>query len=280
MPGAQRLPHPVRIRREHSHLIAAYAGGDEFRSAHNRLYQNGKGAHTLSTEEQTAFVKVPCLVGCRSEFVPLAQNYDPATSFEKGWTGRSNPNGVWSYGYSTGFTSPVTLYDKTAQNGVNGPNAQYWLSLASHVDVSPAAEYNRGPAYDDGNVGFLADELVLVAGTGGQYSDLIFTAPASGEYSIVGNFRGAQYGVGTNVGIVANGAVVFSSAVTSFGQLVPFNLALNLAAGNRVVFSVGPGKGFQNTGVSATITRPAARQTSPPQVRQARSHVRDNQPGK
>lgn len=53
-------------------LIAAYAGSDEFRSAHERFYQTGKDAHTLSAEEQAAFQKVRCLVGCKSEFVPVA----------------------------------------------------------------------------------------------------------------------------------------------------------------------------------------------------------------
>ena len=52
-------------------LSAAYAGGDEFRSAHARFYQTGKDAHPLSAEEQAAFQKVRCLVGCKSEFVPL-----------------------------------------------------------------------------------------------------------------------------------------------------------------------------------------------------------------
>jgi hypothetical protein len=53
------------------HLIAAFAGGDEFRSAHARFYQNGKDAHPLSAQEQAAFQKVRCLVGCKSEFVPV-----------------------------------------------------------------------------------------------------------------------------------------------------------------------------------------------------------------
>ena len=52
-------------------LIAAFAGGDEFRSAHNRFFQTGNNAHTLSAEEQAPFQKVRCLVGCKSEFVPV-----------------------------------------------------------------------------------------------------------------------------------------------------------------------------------------------------------------
>jgi hypothetical protein len=239
------------------HLISA-GPGEEFRSAHDRFYQNGKDAHSLSTEEQAAFLRVRCLVGCKSEFVPVAQTNDPASSFGKGWISHRNPDGVWSYGYSSGFTNPTALYDKAVRNGINGPNAKYWLSSTVSVGTSPAAEFNDGPAYNDGNVDLLANEFLLVSGIGGQYSNLVFTAPAGGEYSIAGNFRGAQYGVGTVVGIVANGKVVFSSSVTSAGQLVPFNITLNLQAGNTVAFSVGPGSGYQNTGLSVAITMPCA----------------------
>lgn len=181
------------------------------------------------------------------------QTYNPATSFETGWTSKSNPNGVWSYGYSAGFTNPITLYDTTAQNGINGPNAQFWLSSTVDDRNSPAAEYNDGPAYNDGNVNFLAKEFLLVSGILGQYSDLVFTAPATGTYSVTGKFRGAQYGIGVVVGIVANGSIVFNSTVTAVGQLVPFNLQLTLQAGTTVVFSVGPDGGLQNTGLALTI---------------------------
>ena len=193
-------------------------------------------------------------------FLAIATNswsatiYDAAVDFEQGWTTQSNPNGVWSYGYSLGFTDPIILYDETVQNGVNGANAQYWLSPAVDVGTSPAAEYNDGPAYDDGNVDFAADEFVLVAGIGGQYSDLVFTAPADGTYSVAADFQGDQTGIGTVVGVVANGTVLFNSTVTALGQTVPFDTDLSLTAGNTVVFSVGPGGGSQNTGLSAAIT--------------------------
>jgi hypothetical protein len=52
------------------HLISAYAG-DDFRSAHARFYQYGKDAHSFSAEEQAAFQKVRCVVGCKTEFVPI-----------------------------------------------------------------------------------------------------------------------------------------------------------------------------------------------------------------
>ncbi len=52
------------------HLISAYAG-DEFRSSHARFYQNGKDAHPFTAEEQAELQKVRCLVGCKTEFVPV-----------------------------------------------------------------------------------------------------------------------------------------------------------------------------------------------------------------
>lgn len=183
-----------------------------------------------------------------------ASTYDPAATFEQGWTTQSNPNDVWSYGYSSGFTGPITLYTQTVQDGVNGPNAQYWLSPSVNFGDSPSAEFNNGPAHDDGNVNFLANDFVLVAGIGGQNSDLVFTAPADGMYSVMSSFRGDQYGIGTLVGVLANGNVLFSSSVTAEGQIVPFATDLSLAAGDTLVFSVGPGGGLQNTGLSATIT--------------------------
>ena len=54
-------------------LISAYAGSDDFRSAHNRFYQTGKNAHTLSAKEAVEFQKVRCLVGCKSEFVLIGK---------------------------------------------------------------------------------------------------------------------------------------------------------------------------------------------------------------
>jgi autotransporter-associated beta strand protein len=183
-----------------------------------------------------------------------AQTYNPTADFERGWTTDSNPNGVWSYGYSSGFTDPITLYDQTVQDGYDSPNEQLWLSPPVDIGYSPAVEFNNGPAFDDGNVDALTDELLLVAGIGGQYADLIFTAPGSGMYTVAGSFRGDQYNIGVVAAVVANGSVVFNSSVTAEGQIVPFNAEVSLKTGNTIVFSVGPDGGLQNTGFSATIT--------------------------
>ena len=52
------------------HLMTAYAD-DFFRGAHAQFYRNRKDAHSFTAEEQATFQKVRCLVGCKSEFVPV-----------------------------------------------------------------------------------------------------------------------------------------------------------------------------------------------------------------
>lgn len=53
-------------------LINVYAAED-FRSSHGRFYQNGAKAHSLDATEETGFEKVRCLIGCKSEFVPVRE---------------------------------------------------------------------------------------------------------------------------------------------------------------------------------------------------------------
>lgn len=181
--------------------------------------------------------------------------YNPATDFEAGFTTQTNPNGVWSYGYSSTAIGAVTLFTQTLPTGaINGPNTQLWVSPVVNIGDSPAMEFNDGPAFNNGNVNFLANELVLVAGLGGQYSDLVFTAPTTGTYSISGDFRGDQAGIGTTANVAVNGAPFFLSPIVAEGQTATFSDAVLLHAGDTVEFSVGPGGGTQNTGLDATIT--------------------------
>jgi hypothetical protein len=199
-----------------------------------------------------------------------ATTYDPATAFEAGWLTGSNPNGVWTYGFSAGFTNSVTLFNRQASGAVNGSTNQTWYSSTANIGFSPSLAYNNGAGFDNGNVNFLTDELDLVAGIGGQYTDLVFTAPVAGTYSVAGSFRGDQHGIDTVVGVVENGSVSFNSTVTSVGEVVPFNLAgVHLTAGEKVVFSVGPNGGAQNTGLSATVTG----QPDPPPVPEPSSFI-------
>jgi PEP-CTERM motif len=181
--------------------------------------------------------------------------YDPAAAFEAGWTAASNPNDVWSYGYSSTLSGPVTLYD--AQTiGNDSSNEQFWISSAINCCVaSPAVGFNNGPAFDDGNVAAGANQMILVGSARlNLITDLVFTAPTSGQYAVTGSFIGDQRGINVGVAVLSNGNSLFSSSVTSFGQIVPFNTSLTLNQGDTIEFAVIQGLGSQNTGLDVSIS--------------------------
>jgi hypothetical protein len=193
--------------------------------------------------------------------------YDPAASFEQGFLSKSNPNGVWSYGYSTSFTGPVSSFTQTSQpsGALGGTNTQAWTSGST----APAVIYNNGPAQialnNVYNFDILANQMVLVPG-GGNNADLVFTAPQAGTYSVAGSFRGDASGVQAVVGVVANGNLLLSSGLNGEGQIVPFSYTVTLPAGSTIVFSAQGS--FQITGLTVAITGPVV-----PQVPYYFSHL-------
>ncbi len=52
------------------HLLSVVAD-DQFRDAHAQFYRNDKANHRFSKQEESEFQKVRCLVGCKTEFVPV-----------------------------------------------------------------------------------------------------------------------------------------------------------------------------------------------------------------
>jgi len=158
-----------------------------------------------------------------------AATYDPATDFASGWTSATNPNATWSYGYSATLSGPVVLYTGRV-TGPDSPNELFWISpLNNCCAASPAVGINNGPAFNDGNVALDADQIDLVASVSQNLvTDLVFTAPSSGTYSLTSAFIGAQYGIGVSVAVLKNASLLFSSSVTAFGQVAPFDASLSL----------------------------------------------------
>jgi hypothetical protein len=185
----------------------------------------------------------------------LASIYDPAADFEAGWTTSNNPNGVWSYGYSSTVSGPVILYNAQVPGADSPSQQQQWISTAVNCCVaSPSVGFNNGPAFFNGNVGMTAHQISLIAGVFGLSTDLVFTAPQSGLYTFSGDFTGNQVGVGVNVEVLQNSNLLFNSSVTSYGQIVPFSDSLALSAGDTLRFEVTTGRGFQNAGLDLTIS--------------------------
>jgi hypothetical protein len=184
-----------------------------------------------------------------------AATYDASAAFEAGWISDSNPNGVWSYGYSSSLGGPVTLYTVQLSPGADSANQQMWIAGPSIncCTAAPSVGYNNGPAFDDTNVAMSANQLDLVPVN--YITDLVFKAPASGTYSLTSAFAGDQRGINVSVDVLKNGTTIFTSQVNVFGEIVPFVTVLSLAAGDTVTFAAVQGvDGTQNTGLDATLT--------------------------
>jgi len=54
-----------------SFQLRAVTPGDPFRGAHKEFYLNRKDDHPFSKKEEDEFQKVRCLVGCKTDFVPV-----------------------------------------------------------------------------------------------------------------------------------------------------------------------------------------------------------------
>jgi hypothetical protein len=52
------------------HLLSVEAD-DQFRNAHAEFYLNDKASHVFTPEEEKGFQKVRCLVGCKTEYIPI-----------------------------------------------------------------------------------------------------------------------------------------------------------------------------------------------------------------
>ena len=182
-----------------------------------------------------------------------AQTYDATSSYIAGWNAHSNPNGVWKYGYSTTLTSTLNLYTTTATSGINGGNELFWYSPSIATGFDPSVAINNGPALDNGNINFLANELVLTGnpGTNG-YSHVVFTAPSSSNYLITAGFRNDQHNTTTNGYFLANNSLLSSGSVSNVGDTVNYSGTISLLAGQTIDFAEN-NPGFSNTGFSATI---------------------------
>lgn len=195
---------------------------------------------------------------------PIAQSnavlfgpYDLAADFSTA----ANPNGVWSYGYSTTLGGSLILHTSTS------PNPAYTTINNWHTDLGygvPAILRNSTAGTvtnDTGTIVLTPGQLASHPGTSAEFSIVRFTSPAAGLINVAGAFQGADlHGTTTDVHILLNGSSVFAGNVYGFGasSSVAFNGNLSLALGDRLDFVVGWGNGdftWDSTAISAVITQ-------------------------
>jgi hypothetical protein len=157
--------------------------------------------------------------------------YSATASFS---TTKGNPNGNWSYGWMPVDFSVFHIY--AAHNSI-----QWYADLGS--DLTPSIWLNsQGMAY-----GVPTGWLSLHPGPDKQPSLLRWTAPASGNIRVLGQFLAGDRGIMT-VDIRHNNKEIWKA--TDSGS---FDLTMRVAAQDTVDFAVFDGYGFGNTPVSVDI---------------------------
>ena len=217
------------------------------------------------------------LLGAASALPAAAQTYNANTDYNTDLVAGTNPNGVWTYGWSTSPATALHLY--TQHHVVSlGPTANAWddpAHLTSHV---PVVYKNTGGDYpDDGNVSIPAGALILHGGgpdgSGGfanDFSHVLFTAPAAGSYALTSSFQLRQHVTTTaSVQVLQNGVSVFSSSLPNFLDTASYTHSFLLNPGDRLDFAVGyatPPNGTTGNSVqlASNITRTLATNTPEP----------------
>lgn len=202
-----------------------------------------------------AFLSLVCSVG-------HAQTYNVDSGFVSSFESVTDPDGVWSFGWTDGLGGPFTLFDATAENpGFNGGNELMWYSSSNNNGFSPSIGYNDGPAFNNGNVDFNADTLELtgIGDDGDDYAVVEFTAPSAGLYTFSGSFFGQQVNDNADFAILVNGAMLFDDPVGSDTDQ-SFDDSALLSTGDVLEFAAGPGSDFSlhpaNFGLDLNVTGP------------------------
>ena len=183
-----------------------------------------------------------------------AQSYNAAGDFSIS----SNPNGAWSYGWSTSLGSafiPSTI----ATNAYMGFTLEGWLGN-SDSSLTPYVLHNATTTIVNNNptTPYQPGQLAEHPGAQGQYEVVRWTAPFSGTFSINATFSGlGSLGDSADVHILRNGISIFNSTVIGSPSPTSFSGLQSIVAGDTIDFAVGFGSNGNNasdtTALSATI---------------------------
>lgn len=172
--------------------------------------------------------------------------YDGAADFSP----TLNPNGVWSYGWSSDIGNTFNLDTESgtfAFLGTEYPGLDYWARnsvsypIILHNGTSEPITMVRGNGHD---LEFLPGELVQHPGSDNSYSLLRWTAPNAGVFEVASVFMGTDpLGVTSDVHVVLNDSSIYDGYVNGYGDSSKqvFSLTLTLVAGDTIDFAVGAG---------------------------------------
>jgi len=181
-----------------------------------------------------------------------AQTFNAASDFSV----TANPNGAWSYGWSTSRGTAFNLFPYSGTiNATTDPNG----ALLGSLDIwtlygIPLVFHNGSPIIITGGTypqGCCAPiplaALGFHPGPNGENAVVRWTAPASGLYKVNAAFSGVDYGgnIGTttDVAVLHNGIQLYAGNVVAFGSHYDqsFSGTVSVLAGDTIDFTVGYG---------------------------------------
>src|SRR5450432_2921672 len=119
--------------------------------------------------------------------------YDPAAQF----SASSNPNGVWSYGFSTTLGSPLILDTVRASFG----GLDWWEGVPT-ASFSPNVVHNPAAVADQFSSAIWGPGAIAMnPGINDQFTIVRFTVPSTGLYKLAGSFSGIDFLVGTTTDV-------------------------------------------------------------------------------
>lgn len=192
-------------------------------------------------------------LGAATSAAAQVTSWDAAGDF----SGVTNPNGAWSYGWSVGRGLGFNL-DAVPTN-VKGIDVWNYSGTQAEPDVFHNGTSNIiDPA---GTNPIPAGGLAFHPGPMGQNAIVRWTAPSTGSYSIDATFTGRDdaRGTTTDVAVLSNEITLWSGEV--MGYLATQSYAagpVNLNAGDTIDFTVGFGTdlsyAYDTTGLSANVS--------------------------
>lgn len=149
----------------------------------------------------------------------------------------TNPNGVWSYGYSSTYNGAVTFYDQATQfyTRTDEPSVgtSFFGFAGNQSDLTPGFyKVTSGNAY-----GVAAGEAALHGGANGEFAVLRFTAPTAGLFEINADWKPGNSGA-ADLYLLLNSVTLGYTPSTDLAGAFP-TLILNLLAGDTISLVLG-----------------------------------------
>lgn len=182
-------------------------------------------------------------------------DYDAVTDFSI----VSNPNGVWSYGWTATLGSTLNLY--TVTDNTTFPGLSAWLETGMAMYAPPFVGHNDTtdtlcylsfcvpPVY-----------LHLHPGPNNELSVVRWTAPTSGSFSVKGTVAGLDRlgPTSTNFYLLRNSNRLLSIPVSGYKSPRSFGRTVTMSAGDTLDFAVdfgGNGYNADSTGIRFAVTQ-------------------------